>query len=322
MLTVVYRPSEFDEVFGNSGIVESLKANFKRDPVDMRRSFLFTGRPGCGKTTLARVIKNELDIPDIEYREYNSANDRGVQAMRDMIELAMYKPSGNSKFKMFTLDECHQMTKDALNAILKLIEEPPEHVIVVLCTSEFDSMGSAELQRAIKRRCKHYQVEPLNNDDMTELVEAVLESEEKEIDISVLKEIRRAADGSPGQALSYLDMVLEVKDPKAAIELINETIFSQDVVGDICRLLLDNRITDKRQRLAKLLRSFKGSPEQARQAILGYFNVVLLNRLAKNEKVGVIADYMTNFSQPFYNGPVALLTMACCMCLEAEETPF
>jgi len=149
-LQVTHRPKTLDDMIGNEAAIESLNSVLSREK-DVPPSFFFTGLPGGGKTTLARIIKEHLNISDMDFYEYNAANTRGIDTIRQIANNCVLAPMGGDR-KLYLLDEVHMQTGYALQAILKLLEEPPKHVYFALCTSEPEII-KPKLLKAIRRRC-------------------------------------------------------------------------------------------------------------------------------------------------------------------------
>lgn len=143
-----YRPESLDEIVGNEAAIESLRSVLSREK-DIPHSYFLTGLPGGAKTTTARIIKIILGIERGDYYEYNTANTRGIDTIRDISSGCEMMPMFGSR-KMYMMDECHQLTGPAMEAMLKLLEEPPPHVYFAMCTSEPEKIKGNTL-KAVRR---------------------------------------------------------------------------------------------------------------------------------------------------------------------------
>ena len=216
-----YRPTTFDEVFGQSAIVQTLRNQVKYDRVG--HAYLFCGLRGSGKTSIARILakavncehtvdgnpcgkcehcnfKNDVN-PDII--EIDAASNNGVDSIRQLIDEVNYKPT-NTKYKVYIIDEVHMLSGSAFNALLKTVEEPPDHAIFILATTEYNKVPST-----IKSRCQIYNFKLINQDDIVLGLENVLAREgityfEKD----ALEYVARKADGSMRDAISILDQCI------------------------------------------------------------------------------------------------------------------
>jgi len=297
MLNVKYRPKKIEQLVGNSSVKESLLSLFKRDRKEIPQVYLFTGKAGTGKTTMAYILKSQLGCSDMDFSYYNTANTRGIDTIRAIIENSTYVPV-EGKVKMYVLDECHQISHDAMEALLNILEKPPENVYFVLCTTEPN-----KIPPTIKRRCSEYEMEPLLRPEMAKFLKRIVKRERKEIKDSVLEKIIDVSEGSAGLALKLLDSVIDMKDEKEAIKIIESRTISEKNIIHLCRSLIKNNNWDN---IRKILIDLEGDPERNRRAVLSYFKKVLLFR--GNDKV---AEMMMCFMDPvFYTGDAGFVH--CC----------
>ena len=202
-LHTIHRPATLDDIIGNESVVDSLRSVLARDK-DKPHSFLFTGPSGTGKSTLAKILKTELNCSNSDFYLFNSSNQRGIETIRDIIDSCQFAPM-SGEVKLFVLEEFHQVTGPAQEALLVTLEEPPSHVYFVLCTTESD-----KLKPTIKRRCHHYEMKPLNTIELNTLIIRTLEKEGiNEFPENVINKIISVCDGSPGKALNLLDTVID-----------------------------------------------------------------------------------------------------------------
>ncbi len=140
-----YRPQNFEQVIGQSHVVSLMEEAVKNGHPS--HAYLFTGGRGLGKTTVARIFAKELGTAPVDIYEIDAASNRGIDDIRDLREEVRTFPM-ESKYKVYIIDEVHMLTKDAFNALLKTLEEPPAHAIFILATTEFD-----KVIETIRSRC-------------------------------------------------------------------------------------------------------------------------------------------------------------------------
>lgn len=296
-----HRPSELSLLLGNGAIKSSLtkvKADFDAKKPHSH-AFLFIGGSGCGKTTLARIIKNMFACSDKDYYEMNAANTRGIDTIREIDSNAKLAPM-NGKVKVYLIDECHQITGTASEALLKLLEDPPRHCYFVLCTT-----NPEKLLGTIKTRCATYQVEALKKRDILTLCKRVMSEEEADVSISVLTEIAKVCDGSPRKALVLLEAVIGMSSEEEQIKVVNAAMADEATIKDLIDALTRGA---KWGEISKILKAIDGDAEGTRRQILGYMNAILLNN--GDPKIAIL---MSNFAENYYDSGKAGLTMSCFM---------
>jgi DNA polymerase III subunit gamma/tau len=295
-LTDYYRPRSFEEVIGNIEVVRAIKSKVHSESIP--GSFLITGPSGCGKTTLGRIIAAELGAYDhnnqtmsVNYKELDSASFTGIDTIRS-IRSAMHKaPIGKGKKRVWLLDEMHQLTGNAQEALLKALEEPPSHAHFILCTTD-----PQKLKKTLIRRCAHFELVPVSDDVLTKLLLDILEDEgvsDVTEDSKILQRILRASDGSPGIALSHLDQIIDMTPDERA----NADIVSQQIDAEVIELARALHSTNNWKTVAKILKKLKGTdPETIRRIILGYASSV---HLSKGDDISFFV--LDSFREPFYN---------------------
>jgi len=299
-LHIKHRPKCWDEIVGNESVVSALRLVLSRPLEDMPRSFLFTGPSGCGKTTLARIMKVHLGCSDQDFYEYNSANVRGIDTIRDIGSSCQYSAFSGG-VKMYLLDECHKITLDGQHALLKLLEDTPPHVFFVLCTTEPD-----KLIPTIRTRCSRFDVASLTRHNLLKLLKNVCEKEGVQVDPAVLTKIVTSCNGSPRQALVMLDQVIDISDPDLAIQVIRDCTVDDVKVLDLCRALVGGRVSWSE--VAGILKGLDSDPESVRYAVLGYLNAVMLSNPSER-----IAKAISAFSESYIYTGKAGLTLSCYM---------
>ena len=292
-----YRPLEFDQMIGNKEELESLQNTF--DKKDRPHVYLLTGESGCGKTTVARICAKKIGAGELSIVEVNSSNNRGIDTARQIIEQCRTYPN-DGEYWVFIIDECHQTTKDWQNAMLKLLEDTPEHVYFFLCTTD-----PQKLLKAFKNRCTSFIFSPLKPTQLYKLLYKVNKAEKGGVDKEVLEEIADNSDGSPRKALVWLEKVFEM-GPEKAMKLVSSDLEENSVeVKDLCKCLVNNK--SSWGDTVQVIKSIQEDPEQVRRAVLGYANAVLLSG-KENRRAALTLEF---FSEPFYNMGKSGITLAC-----------
>jgi len=221
-----YRPRSFEDMVGQDHVVRALTHALEQQR--LHHAYLFTGTRGIGKTTVSRILAKSLNCqgPDgqggitarpcgvcsacreidadryIDYIELDAASNRSIDEIRELIERAAYKPTVG-RFKVFMIDEAHQLTKDAFNALLKTLEEPPEYLKFVLATTDPEKMLPTVLSR-----CLQFNLRPMAPPTVAAYLEKVLAAEQIPAEPGALRLLSRAARGSMRDALSLTDQAI------------------------------------------------------------------------------------------------------------------
>lgn len=288
-LHVKYRPQAFDEVLGQSEVVRSIESALKAKA--RPHAWLFTGGPGTGKTTLARILTKEFNVVPANILEIDAAANNGVDVMRDIIGPLRYQGFGDAPNKAVILDEAHMLSKAAWASLLKTVEEPPAHVYFFFCTTE-----SGKVPEAIMTRCMAYTLRPVKYDDIYDLLEMVCDKEPLPVPSKILSMIAQACNGSPRQALVMLAMVQDCEDPEEAARILESPLDNKEVI-DLCRALIAGKLDW--QTLTKTLKAMPEMPaESIRIVIVNYLASCLMG--ARNEKETLrILDMLACFDKPY-----------------------
>lgn len=295
-LYIKYRPPTLSQVKGNADILNTLTSmlsNIEKCP----HAFLLYGQTGCGKTTIGRIIANELGCKGNDFREIDSADFRGIDMVREIRKQSHYKAI-EGDCRVWLIDECHKLTNDAQNALLKLLEEPPSHVYIILCTTE-----PQKLLETIKGRCSQFQVTPLSESQMHGLLKRVVKGEEETLEEETYEIIIRDSLGRPRNALTILEQVLKA-EPDRRAEIAQRVAAEQSLTIDLCRALIKNAPWKV---VATILRGLKDQePENVRRAVLGYCAAIL----SKSDmyQAGAVLEA---FIDPFYDSGFPQLVYAC-----------
>lgn len=196
-----YRPAAWEEVLGHEVAVGSLKRTLAS--ASRPHAYLFSGPTGTGKTTLARIIGSVLEA---DINEIDAASNSGVDAMRQVVELSQYMSMTGAGRRLLLIDECHRLSRPAFDAILKLLEEPPEHLYLALCTTELQRVPPT-----IVGRCYHVILNPLKPAEIEELLSVVCDLEGWQVNKDICQLVVQSADGSPRNALSIMQKVHDLR---------------------------------------------------------------------------------------------------------------
>jgi DNA polymerase-3 subunit gamma/tau len=272
-------------MIGNKAILTSLESIFARE-FDFPHAWLFYGPKGCGKTTLARIVAHKLKCSVDDLYEYNMANLKGIDTVRDILENAVYAPI-SSPVKFYILDEVHEQIKGAQDALLKILEEPPQHVYFALCTT-----NPEKLQGAVRSRCMPFLVKTLLSTEMKMLLDGVLTREGlPDYPIAVIREIIRIAEGIPRDALVALDSVIDIQNEEMAIQVLQNISIGEADLADICKELMDGTTWEAIRKRVSTLASNINDAEKIRRGAMGWFSKVLLNSKT-NDRVSMILQIM------------------------------
>ena len=219
VLALKYRPSTFDQLIGQDVVVQTITNSIKSNKVP--NAYLFTGIRGIGKTTTARIVAKALNCKNgienicketlcenceaisnsnhIDVLEMDAASKTGVDDVRDLIEFSRYGPT-SSKYKIFIIDEVHMLSKQAFNALLKTLEEPPEYLKFIFATTEIK-----KIPITVVSRCQRFDLSRIKSTELFEFLKDVSAKENGKITDDALKLIVKISEGSVRDALSLLD---------------------------------------------------------------------------------------------------------------------
>ncbi len=286
-----YRPTKLKHVVGQDDVVRSIKNVLDKDT---SHTFLFSGPSGVGKTTLARIIASKVHCEPMNVVEIDAATFTGIDAMRDITSTLHFKAFGKKPNKIIIVDECHALSKQAWQSILKSIEEPPPHIYWALCTTEL-----AKVPDTIKTRCLHYALDPIPKNDIFHTLVDICEDEQillTKYGSDILQLIVDEAEGSMRQAIVSLSMCADCKTVKDAANLIRAS-YGEKHVLDLCRWLASGQ-SQNWKKATSILKHLEGqNPESIRIQVVNYFAKVALSA---KEKTAQRSFYIIDcFSGPF-----------------------
>ncbi len=232
VLALKYRPRTFDDLIGQEVVAETITNSIKADKIP--NAYLFTGIRGIGKTTIARIVAKTLNCSNgienkckvkcdncdsiassnhIDVLEMDAASKTGVDDVRDLIEFSRYGPT-SAKYKIFIIDEVHMLSKQAFNALLKTLEEPPEYLKFIFATTEIK-----KIPITVVSRCQRFDLSRIKSSELFEFIKKIKDKENGKVTDDALKLIVKISEGSVRDALSLLDRALLSLDENIELDL-------------------------------------------------------------------------------------------------------
>jgi len=257
VLALKYRPQTFDDLIGQEVVAETIKNAIKLNKTP--NAYLFTGIRGIGKTTTARIVAKSLNClngPDklckddfcenceaisnsshIDVLEMDAASKTGVDDVRDLIEFSRYGPT-SAKYKIFIIDEVHMLSKQAFNALLKTLEEPPEYLKFIFATTEIK-----KIPITVVSRCQRFDLSRIKSSELFEFIKKIKDKESGKASDDALKLIVKISEGSVRDALSLLDRGLLTLENGKELDLISAQsifgYFDKSQLIDLFKLILE-----------------------------------------------------------------------------------
>jgi len=257
VLALKYRPQTFDDLIGQEVVAETIKNAIKLNKTP--NAYLFTGIRGIGKTTTARIVAKSLNClngPDklckdhfcenceaisnsshIDVLEMDAASKTGVDDVRDLIEFSRYGPT-SAKYKIFIIDEVHMLSKQAFNALLKTLEEPPEYLKFIFATTEIK-----KIPITVVSRCQRFDLSRIKSSELFEFIKKIKDKENGKASDDALKLIVKISEGSVRDALSLLDRGLLTLENGKELDLISAQsifgYFDKSQLIDLFKLILE-----------------------------------------------------------------------------------
>src|SRR3954462_4027774 len=234
-----YRPQKFSEVIGQEHVTRTLQNAIEQGRT--AHGYIFSGHRGIGKTTVARILAAALNCRSKEHPvaepcgvcescteiragnavdviEIDAATNRGIDEVRELREAARYRPA-RDRYKIWILDEAHQITDAAFNALLKTLEEPPSHVVFMMATTQPE-----DIPQTIRSRCQHFNFHAVRFDEAVGQLRDIAEREGIQADVNALALLAEAGDGSMRDALSIMDQAIACCGTVLTGELVRQLV--------------------------------------------------------------------------------------------------
>ncbi len=287
-----YRPQTFSEVIGQEHVTRTL-----RNALDQQRiaqGYIFSGHRGIGKTTVARILamalncrKFEKPTPEpcgecescteiragssVDVVEIDAATNRGIDEIRELRDAVRYRPA-RDRFRVYILDEAHQITDAAFNALLKTLEEPPGHVVFMLATTQPE-----DIPHTIRSRCQHFSFHAVRFDDIVGQLRAIAQKEGIATEEDALALLAEAGDGSMRDALSILDQAVSSTGAKLTAHAVRGLVgaVSSEVMEDLMGAVARNSSEEAIRLLDRILSQGQNPTHFARQLVRFLRNAVV-----------------------------------------------
>ena len=306
-----YRPKTFDEICGQEAVVTSLKNQVKNNEIS--HAYIFQGTRGTGKTSAAKILsravnclhpvdgnpcnecencKSILNESSLDVVEMDAASNNGVDDIRELKEKVIYPPQ-SLKYKVYIIDEVHMLSKGAFNALLKILEEPPRHLIFILATTEIEKIPATILSRSQKYNFKRISIEKIS-----ENLKKIAELEGKSCDDEVFTLIAKSSDGAMRDALSVLDQLLTKNKNHIKLEDAMEVlgISSSELLFNLSRALIEKNVNESLLAIDEIYKEGVDFNTLSSQ-ILNHFRDLLMVKTLKDPKKIVYSTFLKEFQE-------------------------
>ena len=304
-----YRPKTFDEICGQEAVTTSLKNQVKNNEIS--HAYIFQGTRGTGKTSAAKILsravnclhpvdgnpcnecencKSILNESSLDVVEMDAASNNGVDDIRELKEKVIYPPQ-SLKYKVYIIDEVHMLSKGAFNALLKILEEPPRHLIFILATTEIEKIPATILSRSQKYNFKRISIEKIS-----ENLKKITELEGKSCDDEVFTLIAKSSDGAMRDALSVLDQLLTKNKDHIKLEDAMEVlgISSSELLFNLSRALIEKNVNESLLAIDEIYKEGVDFNTLSSQ-ILSHFRDLLMVKTLKDPKKIVYSTFLKEF---------------------------
>lgn len=293
-----YRPKTFDNVLGQDRVVNVLKNQVKSGKIS--HAYLFSGERGTGKTTCAKIFAKAINCLNpqdgspclecencraieeettIDVVEMDAASNRRIDDIRNLKDNVIYPPN-KLKYKVYIIDEAHMITREAFNALLKIMEEPPSHLVFILATTEIEKIPSTILSRVQK-----YEFNKIDENKINEQINYILADRSISMENEAIKLIIKKANGAMRDALSILDQVLSLEQESYMLSEVENLLGVVDFY-DIDKLTTAIVNKDSKESLDLIfkLRENNKTNKDILDSLINYFNDIMIYTMTENEK--------------------------------------
>jgi DNA polymerase-3 subunit gamma/tau len=313
-----YRPQKFSEVIGQEHVTRTLQNAIEQ--ARTAHGYIFSGHRGIGKTTVARILAAALNcrskdhpVPEpcgvcescteiragnsVDVIEIDAATNRGIDEIRELREAARYRPA-RDRFKIYILDEAHQITDAAFNALLKTLEEPPDHIVFMLATTQPE-----DIPQTIRSRCQHFSFRAVKFDDIVGQLRDLVTREKIEADDDALALLAEAGDGSMRDALSILDQAIASSTEKLTADSVRNLVGAAPahILEQVMQAVSDSKSEEILRQVDHLISEGHSPTHFARQMvrflrnatvakIAGQDSALLQVSSEERQRVGRVAD--------------------------------
>lgn len=293
-----YRPQKFSDVLGQDRVVNVLKNQIKSGQIS--HAYLFAGERGCGKTTCAKIFAKAINCLNpkdsspcgecencksieeettMDVVEMDAASNRRIDDIRNLKETVVYPPN-NLKYKVYIIDEAHMITREAFNALLKIMEEPPSHLVFILATTEIE-----KIPKTILSRVQKFEFNKIGREDIIKQIDIILSDRNISMQVEAKDLIVKKAKGAMRDALSILDQVLSIEKEDFSLKDVENILGLVDF--DSLDKLVDNIISYNQKESLDLLfylRENDKDDEDILDGLVGYFRDIMVYKTSQNEK--------------------------------------
>jgi len=310
-----YRPQKFSDVIGQDHVTRTLRNAIEQGRI--AHGYIFSGHRGIGKTTIARILAMALNcqsqdhpVPEpcgvcdscreiragnaVDVIEIDAATNRGIDEIRELREAARYRPA-RDRFKIYILDEAHQITDAAFNALLKTLEEPPSHIVFMMATTQPE-----DIPQTIRSRCQHFSFHAVRFDDIAQQLRDIARQEGIEADDDALAMLAEVGDGSMRDALSIMDQAIACCGTTLSADVVRGLVgtVSTQALEDIMDGVARNSSEDVLRTIDRLLVEGQ-SPQHFARQMLRFLRNALVVKVAGSDSpvLQISADERTRVAR-------------------------